>query len=391
MAKTSKFAYKQTAKGWCINVPGKFTATGKRERRYFPSRAKAKEASDKLQERSKRHGEQSASIHPLLAEQATAAEALLRPYGATLMDAASFYVEAKKRDDRSASVEDALHLFTEKKQGRSDKQLQNYRHMQARLIEDFGGRRMASITGEEIEDHISKHTGGPASFNQRLRLIGAFWRWCAKPPRQWCDERTVKQVERAETVSGHIGTLTHAQAETLLRTAEEHFPDTVQGIAVMLFTGMRRQEVERLQPEDFKPDGIEVPALSAKTRRRRFIHTPTPLIEWLKAYPLASTVLPVNWNKKYRAVRRLAGWGVWSDLVEKPAAAPSHLPKWPQNALRHTAATIALALGKPLETLVFEHGHTGGLATLRNHYIGQISKAEAEAIWALRPNPSGKK
>lgn len=50
---------------------------------------------------------------------------------------------------------------------------------------------------------------------------------------------------------------------------------------------------------------------------------------------------------------------------------------------------MAVCMGKPIEQLIFEHGHTGGLEMLRRHYVGAMPKAEALKIWSLRPN--GKK
>jgi hypothetical protein len=50
-----------------------------------------------------------------------------------------------------------------------------------------------------------------------------------------------------------------------------------------------------------------------------------------------------------------------------------------------------VALGKPIETLVFEHGHAGGLQMLRTHYVGKITKADALKIWAMRPQTKTKK
>jgi integrase len=193
-------------------------------------------------------------------------------------------------------------------------------------------------------------------------------------------------------VSGEIGVLTPAQAEKLLRTAEKHFPETVPALCIQLFTGLRKAELERLTPADFNAEGISVPAISAKTKRRRFIQMPEPLAAWLKAYPITDCVCPPDWQRKQIAVRRVAGFKVWSNLVPrlkiKPpleATPPDDLPEWPENALRHTAATVALALGKPLEQLVFEHGHTGGLEMLRKHYIGAMPKSDAIAIWSIRP------
>ena len=55
------------------------------------------------------------------------------------------------------------------------------------------------------------------------------------------------------------------------------------------------------------------------------------------------------------------------------------------NALRHTAASSALALGKPIETLIFEHGHAEGVTTLKAHYIGKMTRKEAVAISSIGP------
>ena len=111
---------------------------------------------------------------------------------------------------------------------------------------------------------------------------------------------------------------------------------------------------------------------------------------------MGDTFIPSDWTRKEKAVRRLAGFRVWSDLVPRLAlkqpmdATPdAKLPAWPPNALRHTAATVSVALGKPLEQLIFEHGHAGGLEMLRRHYVGMMPKADALKIWSI--GPKGKK
>ncbi|MEI6606140.1 MAG: hypothetical protein WCP35_12575, partial [Verrucomicrobiota bacterium] len=84
--------------------------------------------------------------------------------------------------------------------------------------------------------------------------------------------------------------------------------------------------------------------------------------------------------------RRLAGWKVWSDLVE-PVVPPDNLPEWSHNALRHTHASVLVAMGTPLETLTFEFGHSGGAQVLKARYVGVMPKAEAQKILNLRPIP----
>ncbi len=394
MAKTAKFTPVKTSKGnWRLSIPPKYSLSSKREQHFFKTQALALAAAADLKSKRDEFGTQAKSISPSLAEMATSAAKRLEPYGVTITDVVNRFVEAEIRNRASVPIEFALAQFRAAKDGRSDSQTLAYKMMAERMAEDFPGRSMASITGTEIAEHIEARTGGLSAFNQRLSLICAFVRWSAKPPREWCKTSIIEHIERKETVSGHIGTLTAEQCRGIMSAAETHFPECVAPFAIALFTGMRQKEIVRLQPGDITADGITVPATSSKTKRRRFIAMPEPLAAWLKAYPIGETVVPPNWIRKEKAVRRLAGWKVWSDLVpsmefDPPMAAepPKDAPEWIDNGLRHTAATVALALGKPIEQLVFEQGHSGGLNVLRNHYIGQMNKKEALAIWTIGPH-----
>lgn len=389
MAKQAKFRVKETeGKGWCINVPSHYSESGKRERHYYRTRSLAEAAQKKLKEGRDNHGSQAKAIPPTLAEQAIAAAALLKPYKLTILEAAQRIAAEEARKIESSKIEEATSAFTVAKEDRSAKHTKEYSYMTRDLVDDFPDRILSTISGEELVKHLEKRTGGPSAHNLRIRLLTAFWRWCARPPRQWCSIEPLNHFERRATKAGEIGTLSPAQARALLSTAEKHHPDTVPGFAIALFTGMRQAEIERLEPADITADGITVPATSAKTGRRRFIEMSMPLTTWLKAYPIGESVLPSSWERVERAVRRLAGFKVWSDIVE-PNAPPDKLPAWPHNALRHTAATVCVAMGKPIERLVFEHGHAGGLNVLRNHYVGRMTKKQAMEIWTI--GPRGKK
>lgn len=389
MPRRTSFVPKNTPKGWRINIPGKYTESGDRERQFYPTRQAALEASKRLKDKRDRHGDTAKAISPALAEQAIAAEKLLQPYGVSILEAARRAAEAEARNQASVPAERAFAAFETAKEHLSTKQTQAIAQMGKKFVPEFTGRLMSTITSADIEELLAKTTGTNSMFNSRLRVTITFWRWCGHPSRRWCDPETLKHTERKDEVAGEIGTLTPAQAETLLRTAERHYPDAVIGFAIALFTGIRQAEIERLKPEDFKADGIEVPVdTNRKSKRRRFIQMPEPLAAWLKAYPIKKRVLPANWRRKEMTIRRLAGWKVWTDLVqfsEEEQKAAEDLPEWPQNALRHTAASAALAIGKPIETLIFEHGHSEGVKTLKAHYIGRMTKADAEAIQNIRP------
>jgi integrase len=394
MAKPVRFVPKKTQQGnWRLNIPAKFSASGKRERHFFTTKDKALAAADELKQQREVFGTQATAVSPSLAEAAVAAEALLQPLGIGLLEAVSRFVATETRIRASVPIEKAIAEF--RAQGDwSDSQSNAYRLRGEKLIAAFPGRMMASITGSELLENLEETTSGPSAFNLNIRLVRALWRWAAKPPRKWCDLEAVQHFERKATVSGEIGVLSAKQALAVMRAAEMHLPETVPAFAIALFTGLRQAELERLKPSHVTSEGLTIPAVSAKTKRRRFIAMPAPLALWLKRYPIRETVIPADWTRKEKAVRRLAGFKVWSDLVPrlpiKPpleATPPEDLPEWPSNALRHTAATCAVALGKPIEQLVFEHGHAGGLEMLRRHYVGALPKSEALKIWAIEPLP----
>jgi len=381
-----------------VNAPASITLSGRRERSYFTTRDAAKAHAASLREKFLEHGGNAQTITPTLAEAATTAERWLEPLGISLLEAVRRFVEMETRNRASVTIEAAIGEFRASGSTWSDSQTAAYRLRGEKLVAEFPGRMISLITGEELRKHLDATTGGPGSYNQALRLVRAVWRWAAKPPRKWCDTEAVEHLEGRDSVSGEIGVLSYQQALAVMRAAEKYLPEAVPAFAIALFTGMRQAEIDRLTAADVTNDGITVPAVSAKTKRRRFIQMPEPLAEWLKAYPVKKSVTPTDWRRKQIAVRRLAGFKVWSDLVPRlditpklEASPPDDLPEWPDNALRHTAATVSIAMGKPIETLTFEHGHVGGLEMLRRHYVGALPKAEALKIWALRPEAKTKR
>jgi integrase len=390
MAKPVRFTPVNSKSGWRVNIPAKLSETGRRQQFFYRTSKLAKAASQEFKQKYDKFGSQSRAIPPTVAEQAMAAKALLDPLGITILEAASRVAAQEQQRIASVKIEAALGAFKEAKDDMSDKHRQAINQMANHLLEKFRGIEIADIKGTDVEAWMDEKINGPSSFNGRLRLMKNFWRWCAHPKRGWCKPDALDVIERKVEQPGATEVLTAAQAEKLLRQAEKHIPDCIIPFCIPLYTGMRQAELERLEPADITKEGISVPAANdRKNNRRRYIQMPPPLAKWLKAYPIGKFVCPPNFNRKQLALKRLAGFRVWSDYVEKfdqKATPDENLPEWPQNALRHTAASMAVALKKPLPDLLFEHGHTGGEETLKKHYLGLMPKSEAKAIWALEPN-----
>jgi site-specific recombinase XerD len=387
MPRTPKFNWTKTPSGWQVNVPPSISETGKRERHFFDTRDKAKNHAQDLREKFLEHGGQAAAIKPSLAEAAVAAEAILAPYGGGLVEAARFYVAAKKRAAASRPLAEATAAFLASCEGLRGRTIEAYRHACERLDKTLGDRVLATITAEEIATAAEVDRPGASAAN-RYRCCRAFWRWSAK--KGWCDATTFEAVESPRVATdGEISVLSIAEATALLRTAEKHFPQAVGSYCLQLFAGIRVEELARLKAINVTTDGIELGASITKKNRRRHITLSATLAAWLKSYPYEPCP---NWREIHDACRRLAGWNLGARLlVERVATGKiAEMPKvtrgaWPQNVLRHTFASFAIASGTTLEEMLFTFGHSGGPAMLRSNYVGKVTKKAALEFFALRP------
>jgi integrase len=372
-----------------INVPSSITATGKREQHFFKTRDLAKAHGARLREKFFNDGAKSNAITPTLAEAATLAESILAPWGISIVEAARIVAEIRVKETASKTLGDAADLWIAACEGLRPKTVRNYKLTTDKLRAVLGDRLLATVTADELQAVVAPAGTTPAVAAERMRNAKAFWRWSAS--KGWCMAATFKGLElpKASKESGEITILSTAEASALLRTAEEHFPQAVASFALQLFAGIRVEEITRMGENHVNADGIDLPASVTKKGRRRHITPNATLAAWLKKYPFKPCP---NWRGTSAACRRLAGWDVVSAILNdrvkvktmKPLPDPT-LGRWPQNALRHSHASYAVASGVPLETLLFEFGHTGKADVLRAHYVGKASKKQALEFFAITP------
>jgi len=371
-----------------VNVPASVTATGKREQHFFPTRDKAKEHAQELREKFLAHGGQAQAIKPSLAEAAVAADAILAPWGAGLVEAARFFAAAKERQNASKPLSEATAAFLQSCEGLRGRTIEGYRQTCRRLDTALADKVLATVTAEELQAAVAPAGTSGATVANRYRCARAFWRWSAK--KGWCDVATFAAVESPRVATdGEISVLSIAEAKALLAAAENHFPQAVPVYALQLFAGIRVEEMARLEAANVTADGVELGAAITKKNRRRHIALSPTLAAWLKKYPFAPCP---NWREVHDACRRLAGWDISARIlservtVGKLKAMPKpHRGTWNQNVLRHSFASYAIAGGATLEEMLFTFGHSGGPALLRSNYVGKVTKKAALEFFAIRP------
>lgn len=390
MAKPIRLTPKKTDTGsWRLSIPPKLSGIGRRQQLFYRTQALALAAAADLKEKREEFGSQAKAIGPTLAEQATIAADLLRPWNLSLVEAARIVAAMRERETASMLLGDAADLWLAECAPLRDRTVKNYKLTTDSLRKTLGDRLLATIRAEEIQAILAP-AGRPATaVSGQIRNAKAFWRWSAK--KGWCIAEVFDGVTMPKTSKDgeEIAILTAAETESILRTAEKYFPQAVATFALQLFAGIRVEEVARMNAGNVTADGIDLPAAVTKKGRRRHITPNATLAAWLAKYPFAPCP---NWRETSAAVRRLCGWDVVSAILNERVRVGTMkaLPKltrgrWPQNALRHSHASYAVASGTALETLLFEFGHSGTTNVLREHYVGRASKKQALAFFAIAP------
>ena len=151
-------------------------------------------------------------------------------------------------------------------------------------------------------------------------------------------------------------------------------PEILPYIAIGLFAGLRRAEIERLDWSeiDFDSGHIEVTAEKSKSKiANRFVTMQPNLREWLMPLrKLKGSVTPQEtfvFRQLFDQAREAAGFD-----------------EWPDNALRHSFASYHVAHFKDAKALALEMGHIDS-GMLFNHYRALVKPKEADRYWRIRP------
>jgi integrase len=311
---------------------------------------------------------------------------LLAPYGIDVLEAARIVAAIREKEAASRPLAAAIDEWLVECEALRTKTQQGYRQTAKRLKDALGDRLLASLIPEEILAALAPKPTPPTSAKSHLDRGRAFWNWAVD--KGWCSAETYQGVKlpKSQNQAAEISILTPKEVKSLLLTAEKYFPNSVASYALQLFAGIRAEEITRLEEDNVSLDGIELSAAVTKKGRRRHITPNETLAAWLEKHPFQPCS---NWKRVDRAVRYLAGWNLAPDpdLVKSEWISKNKTirPDWPQNGLRHSHASYAVANGVSIDNLLFEFGHTSKTNVLRSHYVGRASKKQATEFFAIRP------
>ena len=176
-----------------------------------------------------------------------------------------------KASEKSCTAEQLVRELLEAKEadGVSRAALERYSQSpRASLPRSSTARWSPRSRARRLDDWLRSLNVSAVTRNHYRQLLLLAFNFAVR--RKYATENPAEKTAKAKARKGDIGILTVNEAARLLESAT---PDVLPYLAIGLFAGLRRAEIERLDWSeiDFESGLIEVTAQNSKTAQRRFV------------------------------------------------------------------------------------------------------------------------
>ena len=368
---------------WWIDIPARYSDTGKRQRRFYDSQEKAKGQLQFLKTRVANHGIASKLLGPALEEQTAIAMQLLREAGleeTPIVSIVQDYITREAARNSSVTLLKCWDSYIERarKEKKSKKHIDNLERSRDRFAV-YHSTMLPDITAKGLCEQL---VGLSASYqNAILRELRAVFNYAASGTRKWVSSNPANDIEFVKRTIGEAQIYSPPQIKALLDWCRKNDRELVPALVLMTFCGVRpdptegeivKIEWDHVLINDTEPR-LELPASATKAKKRRSVtlrNAPKQWLEWWISNggePEGMIVEPAGEPLRNRLRAAFDGAKVVriQDGLRKSFA--SYLSKFESKA-----------------TAIRELGHAGG-ELLDRHYRSDIPTSEAERFWNILP------
>lgn len=319
------------------------------------------------------------------------AKNLLAPYGVSMIDAARIIsgacddlqlqpstqnimlylrrvlkagIRVVRETENTVTFAEAAYASIDARQDLRATTLRDLRYYVRRMLKSgwVADRPLRSMTTRECRRLLEESCNtGKSTFAKGRVILHSIFSYGMR--QEWCDANPVSRIEVPKVQEKEIKPLTISEVKRLEKAAEMPQHRVMRfSLALMMYCGIRPTEVSRLDKKDVSRSEkcVFIRPRKSKTGGGRRV----PLRKADKIPP-NERVIPDDWEKRWRALRRAAGFRTW-------------VP----DRLRHTFATYHAFHFKNLPLLQLEMGHRSA-DLLRSRYLNlcSVRRRDAAQFW----------
>lgn len=273
--------------------------------------------------------------------------------GVTLGDAVETFIKGLESRHKSITCQKVTDKLEHKllAEGKSKSHRDTLGYRLKRFNDSYGDWLACDINTEIVDDFLSNLKLSQQTKLHYRRAIGQMFNHAIIL--KATTSNPVTDALRPKVKAKETGILKPREVASLLLHADD---DTLPGLVISFFAGVRRAEIERLDWSEIDLDDrlIEIKAAKAKTAQRRHVPVSDNLVSWLE--PHRKHEGPV-----------IKSPAIWRN-GQQQAREDAKLENWPHNAGRHSFASyhlahhndpgkLAIALGHPDPRLLYKHYH----------------------------------
>lgn len=366
MARPPLFNPTRWRDGWRIMLPPAFSPSGKRAALLCASRAEADVIQRELLAAMRSEGRAHSLFNPSAADlQLRELKELSASVGLSVRDAVQEAVAAR-RLSASIALGELAALYLESLVDKSPPHVKAAKRIIASLVASLGASAVVdSLAPMDYEAWLYGCGADSSPYNWNLHVAHskALFSWGMK--RRLCACSPCDAVAKRKIHVDEIRILSPMEAQRIVDVCLESAPDALLAWAVLLFAGVRPEELGRLSLADFNLEErvIKLSSKVSKTNTLRLIVIEDNLFNLLSSWR-EPFLTPPNWMRKYKLVRKLSGIAQFKDVC------------------RHSYASYHYGKYRDMGLLLDNLGHTTQQVTLK-HYKTPPLPSAIEQYWRI--------
>lgn len=308
-----------------------------------------------------------------------AALAKLRNHNASITQAVDFFIKHANPARGDASISEIMAKFrsVKAKAGMSQKYLDNSESsFFAPFKRHFADCAMSDLTTEACQSYLDNHQAWTATTTRsHIRHLSVLCNFAIeKGYMSYNPFARVQKPKRPPSTSRHRVATVENVIKILNFAMNNGYGQECAALVLILFCGVRTEEVARLKWDDIKLDE-EPPAVHllddiTKATKTRINELPLNALQWLKRLRATGPVVGSKFDGRMRYLRKKSG------------------ASFKQNAARVSFASYHVAFhGDGIKT-AYMLGHDNP-TLLYNTYKAVVTKSEADRYWKITPDYEG--